>query len=369
MEGFYRKSMLTVATEPPSCMSPDASLDGETIELLTALPCLRVTRSGRSESIATFETHGLAGKLPGDAEVLIAALHRDWGELQGNYDELRFFTGLRPSEEIALVVTEYDAAHGVLSITKARVGGIDKNVTKTGEDRRIVLCPRAIAVIERQLRLREHVVQAGLIEHQDLFFTHSGAPIPNVKYPYWPWHSTLRRLALRYRKPYMARHTSVSWNLMIGRNPLLVAKEHGHRIATMLSVYAAWTEGAVEADITAIREAMNRTGSTVRTPRGSNPVPPPQPPVWTTLTPGHYAITLRVDSSALGRWVETRRLAEHGAPSALSHPPQRGGEVGDAFASEFASGTAPANPSYLNFMRKYGGADGTRIRLRRLGNQ
>lgn len=60
-----------------------------------------------------------------DAEVLIAALHRDWGEGQGNYDELRFFTGLRPSEEIALVVTDYDRQRGVLSVTKARVGGID----------------------------------------------------------------------------------------------------------------------------------------------------------------------------------------------------------------------------------------------------
>ena len=32
-----------------------------------------------------------------DAEVVIAAIHRDWGEAQGNYDEFRFFTGLRPS--------------------------------------------------------------------------------------------------------------------------------------------------------------------------------------------------------------------------------------------------------------------------------
>lgn len=65
-----------------------------------------------------------------DAETLIDALHRDWGEAQGNYDEFRFFTGLRPSEQIALVVTDYDAAHGVLSVTKARVHGIDKDVTK-----------------------------------------------------------------------------------------------------------------------------------------------------------------------------------------------------------------------------------------------
>jgi integrase len=194
-----------------------------------------------------------------DAEVLIAAIHRDWGEAQGNYDELRFFTGLRPSEEIALTVTDYDAGHGVLSVTKARVLGIDKDVTKTGEDRRILLCPRAVAIIERQLRLRERLVREGRIDHEHLFFSESGRPIPDVAYPYTRWQRSLRRLAIRYRKPYMARHTSVSWNLMLGRNPLLVAKEHGHRITTMLSVYAAWTEGAVEADIAALRDAMNRT--------------------------------------------------------------------------------------------------------------
>lgn len=207
-----------------------------------------------------------------DAEVLIAAIHHDWGEGQGSYDELRFFTGLRPSEAIALVVSDYDFAHGVLSVTKARVVGIDKDVTKTGEDRRITLCPRAITVIERQLRLRERLVGAGLIDHHHLFFLDSGAPIPDVTYPYARWQRTLRRLAIRYRKPSMARHTSVSWNLMIGRNPLWVAKEHGHRPTTMFSVYAAWTEGAVESDVAAIREAMNRTEDIGRSTVRERPV-------------------------------------------------------------------------------------------------
>lgn len=58
-----------------------------------------------------------------EAERLIAALHRDWGEAQGNYDEFRFFTGLRPSEQIALLVTDYDRAHRTLSVTKVRVAG------------------------------------------------------------------------------------------------------------------------------------------------------------------------------------------------------------------------------------------------------
>jgi len=54
-----------------------------------------------------------------EAESLIAKLHADWGEAIGNYDEFRFFTGLRPSEQIALLVTDYDARRGVLSVTKA----------------------------------------------------------------------------------------------------------------------------------------------------------------------------------------------------------------------------------------------------------
>jgi hypothetical protein len=63
-------------------------------------------------------TTRLAFRMP---KVLIAAIHREWGELQGNYDELRFFTDLPPSEEIALVVTDYDRRNAVLSVTKARV--------------------------------------------------------------------------------------------------------------------------------------------------------------------------------------------------------------------------------------------------------
>jgi hypothetical protein len=45
---------------------------------------------------------------------------------------------------------------------------------------------------------------------------------------------------------------------MMSRNPLLIAKRHGHRILTMPTVYAAWTEGAVEADFWAIHNAMYR---------------------------------------------------------------------------------------------------------------
>jgi len=84
-----------------------------------------------------------------DAEALIAAIHADWGEAQGNYDEFRFFTGLRPSEQIALAVTDFDATRGTLSVNKARVDGFNQSTTKTRQDRLFELCPRALAVLER----------------------------------------------------------------------------------------------------------------------------------------------------------------------------------------------------------------------------
>jgi integrase len=86
-----------------------------------------------------------------DAETLIAAIDRDWGEAQGNYDEFRFFTGMRPS----------DIEHGAVSVNKACVAGVDRDCTKTGEDRRIFLCPRALAVLKSQLKLRARLERAG----------------------------------------------------------------------------------------------------------------------------------------------------------------------------------------------------------------
>ena len=193
-----------------------------------------------------------------DAETLIAALHRDWGEAQGNYDEFRLFTGMRPSEEIALVLSDLDLVNGIVSVNKARVAGIDRCQTKTGNDRRIALCPRALTVLKRQLALRARLDTAGVIQHEHVFFHESGRSFCNLAIQATRWRTTLESLRLRYRRPYVARHSSVSWNLMVGKNPLWVAQQHGHSITTMLRVYAAWAQDTTESDVEAIRASMNR---------------------------------------------------------------------------------------------------------------
>lgn len=122
--------------------------------------------------------------------------------------------------------------NGTLRVTKARVAGVDKNCTKTGEDRIVTLCPRAIRILARQLKLRERLKAAGLIEHDHLFFTADGRVIRHLQYVARRWRHSLSRLSdIRYRRPYNARHSSVSWNLMIGKSPLWVSKQHGHRRA------------------------------------------------------------------------------------------------------------------------------------------
>ena len=45
---------------------------------------------------------------------------------------------------------------------------------------------------------------------------------------------------------------------MLGKNLLWVAKQHGHSVEVMLRMYAAWLDGATEADNHAIKQAMER---------------------------------------------------------------------------------------------------------------
>jgi integrase len=221
----------------------------------SGLTAFRITKKDRAE-IDPFTIQ--------EGETIIATSHAEFGLAHGNYEEFRFFTALRQSEQIALTVDDCDVAKGKIRITHARVLGREKDRTKTREDREITLCPRALQVLKRQLTLRAQLQQEGKIDHAFVFFRQDGAPIINLSYPYDRWRYVLERTQTRYREPYNARHSYISWCLMIGKNILLVAKEDGHSVHTMLTTYARWTEGATESDIETIRRAME-----------CSPTPPP----------------------------------------------------------------------------------------------
>ncbi len=145
-----------------------------------------------------------------EAEALIAALRKDWGEAQANYDEFRFFTGLRPSEQIALTLADFDVERRTLRVNKTRVAGVDRATTKTGVHRTFELCPRAVMVLHRQLALRERLAREKHIRHPYIFFAAGGSPLRSIKEPGRRWAKSLARLPIRARRPYCARHSCVS---------------------------------------------------------------------------------------------------------------------------------------------------------------
>lgn len=220
------------------------------------LQCLRLKSKDRPE----VDPYNI-----GEAETLIAAIYEDHGAAQGAYDEFRFFTGLRPSEQIALNIEDFDQPSGTVDVSKVRVCGQDQGRTKTGFDRRIELNPRALAVLRRWLRIRAEMVLAGKIRREEraIFVNEeknkagiAGARWHDLQVQGRRWNKTHARLKMRQRDPYTARHSSVSWNLMLEKNILWVSAQHGHSVATMLKTYARWTKGTKEGDIEALRVAF-----------------------------------------------------------------------------------------------------------------
>jgi integrase len=213
-----------------------------------ALPGFRITAKDRPK-VDPFKIQ--------EAELIIAASHRMHGEWYGNFEEFRFFTALRHSEQFALKVSDCDLVEGKISITKAVVDGQMKNRTKTNQDREINLCPRALQVLRAQLALRERRMAAGQIHHEFVFFTAVGEPLETTYLPYNRWTEVLETLPdVRRRKPYNARHSYSSWRLMTGHNRLLVALEDGHSVETMERTYVTWTKGAKPEDVELIKAAF-----------------------------------------------------------------------------------------------------------------
>jgi len=76
---------------------------------------------------------------------------------------------------------------------------------------------------------------------------------------------------------------------MTGRNLLWCARQHGHSVQVMLSMYGAWIEGSTEADIEAIKHSM-QAGAAAETNHGprkriTGPIPFQSPVVPTQVPP------------------------------------------------------------------------------------
>lgn len=174
---------------------------------------------------------------PDEAATVLAAL--PGGQVRNLY-RFALWTGMRPSELIALEWGDVDLRSGVVRVRRARVRG-EVKATKTAAGRRdVLLLPEARAAIEAQ---RAHTQLAGGV----VFINpRTGRPWRSDKaMRETHWDQALRRAGIRARTPYQCRHTFASWMLSAGENPVWVARMMGHSSPTMtFRVYGRWIPAA-----------------------------------------------------------------------------------------------------------------------------
>ncbi|MDB6089638.1 MAG: hypothetical protein JWN85_2422, partial [Gammaproteobacteria bacterium] len=92
---------------------------------------------------------------------------------------------------------------------------------------------------------------------------------------------------------------------MIGKNPLWVAKQHGHSVQTMLETYAAWLEGTTGSDLVAITRAMEGPSAAgVMARKLAVSAPPARP----------QALSIPPESPRAVSWLSTDREPETQVP-------------------------------------------------------
>jgi integrase len=178
------------------------------------------------------------------------------GELKGaayNQVLFSFWTGIRPSELVALEWGDIDWKRGTVRINKAITQHSDEaETTKTKSGiRSIKLLAPALAAINEQ---KAHSL------------THESGRIwlnPRTGEPWQGdqsirktlWMPTIKRAKVRYRRPYQTRHTYASMMLSAGEHPMWVAQQMGHSDWTMIArVYGKWMP---EANIEAGNKAVS----------------------------------------------------------------------------------------------------------------
>ncbi|KAA0995504.1 DUF3596 domain-containing protein [Pseudomonas sp. ANT_J12] len=169
--------------------------------------------------------------------ILAAARGDTWPQLQ-----FSFWTGLRPSELIALEWGDIDWIAGEVRIVRAKTRAAkEPESTKTLAGRRTVklLAP----------------AREALIKQKELTFLAGGRiflnpitlePWKHAGYIYRViWTPAMKKSGVRYRRPYQSRHTYASMMLSAGENPMWVAKQLGHKDWTMIAkVYGRWMPSA-----------------------------------------------------------------------------------------------------------------------------
>jgi integrase len=143
------------------------------------------------------------------------------------YFTVAFFTGLRPSEQIALKHDNLDFARGKINVVDARVMG-EESTPKTVESRRTIdMTPPVKEALQKQ-------AESTFFKGSYVFVSKEGSLVDVGNLRKRVWYPALREAGLKKRTMYQTRHTFATLMLSAGENPSWVARMMGHTSCEML---------------------------------------------------------------------------------------------------------------------------------------
>jgi len=154
------------------------------------------------------------------------------------YFTILFETGMRPSEVLALLWTDYEGDY--MSVSKSIVRRKLKASTKTNRARRVHLN----AEVKRALNGHTTRFANGYI-----FINSHGGPHLDTDRFNGAWQTALRKARVAYRIPYTCRHTRAAIMLTNGVEPAFSAAQLGHSLEMFLRIYSAWLPSGDDAEI------------------------------------------------------------------------------------------------------------------------
>ncbi|MBV7428093.1 MULTISPECIES: site-specific integrase [unclassified Acidovorax] len=168
----------------------------------------------------------------------VEVLLQRFSSAQGrDYYEFAIFTGMRPSEQIALSWSKVDLHAGTVLVDEALTRGKIKG-TKTTDIRELELTARARQVLERQRAVSQ--LAGGRV-----FVGEDGAAFSSTDDPLRLWWKPAMKLSgLRQRDARQTRHTFATVCLMAGITPAWAARQLGHSVEMFYRVYSRWIDRA-----------------------------------------------------------------------------------------------------------------------------
>jgi integrase len=153
-----------------------------------------------------------------------------------NLFQFAFFSGLRPSELMALEWQDIDWNKGVVNISRAVVEKQEKCTKTNAGTRTLLLLPPALEALQAQ---KAYTFLQGKRVFHNPYLNKPWQDHAKMRRVYWT--QALKKASVRYRNLYQTRHTYASMLLSSGENMLWVSKQMGHRDTEMImKVYGKW---------------------------------------------------------------------------------------------------------------------------------